>query len=216
MIQKRIAVILGGSALVVAGSALFLVMNPTPVVVSTAPEKAVKAAESKNEKSTMGEVVNEEQVEDVYVFPQPGNYASNPPKEAFEKEIIAIAKGPGDDLTKVETLLSRFPVLNEEGKLLAMEYAASLIPDKEYARYKPRLFALAANAELKDAVLTDVLSRDDTLRFTTLVEILRQPPSKATDEVKEILTAYLDKDYGADPNAWDQAVRKFLAENIEE
>ena len=62
-------------------------------------------------------------------------------------------------------------------------------------------------------MLTDVLSRDDTLRFTTLVEILRQPPSKATEEVKEILTAYLDKDYGADPNAWDQAVRKFLAEN---
>ena len=46
--------------------------------------------------------------------------------------------------------------------------------------------------------------------------MLRQPPNPEQQEVREVLEAYLDADYGADIQKWDTAVQKFLIENPED
>jgi hypothetical protein len=149
------------------------------------------------------------------MFPQPETFNSNPPREGWEDEILNLARGPGDDIGKAERLLSMVPRLNEEGRVLAVENAVALIPDKDYTKYRGRLLALAHTDEMREVLMTDVLSRDDDVRFMTLVELLRQPPNKGQEDVKEVLIAYLDKDYGTDTNAWEKAVRKFVAESKE-
>jgi hypothetical protein len=152
-------------------------------------------------------------IEDV----NPGNYSSNPPKAAYEKEIIALAnRADLPDLEKAKSLLARVGWLPPQGKTLAMEHATQLIPDASYAQMRPWLFQLATSSELRETLLTDVLSRSESVRMPTLVEMLRQPPNEAQQEVREILVAYLDQDAGEDVTKWDAAVKKFLFENPDE
>lgn len=203
----------GAAALLIIGSGVYLFQNDDPV--QTDAVKLAPAVEQVVAAGSQRPAEGAQNTEEVYMFANPDNFSSNPPREAWEEEILKIAKGPGDDVSKIEILLNRIPHLNDEGKLLAMEHAVNLIPDHLYTHYRARLFSLAQNDELRDAMMVDVLSRDDKLRFQTLVEALRQPPSKAQEEAKEILEAYLDRNPGNDPNAWQQAVEKMLAENEE-
>ena len=147
----------------------------------------------------------------------PAKYASLPAKPSYEKEIITLATRLDiPDLDKAKVLLARVTTLPPSAKVLAMEHAAQLIPDKNYVQMRPTLFQLATSDELRETVLTDVLNRDDKVRMPTLVEMLRQPANAAQPEIREILVAYLDEDAGNDFAKWNQAVEKFLRENPEE
>jgi hypothetical protein len=139
------------------------------------------------------------------------------PKQPYAKEIIGIAMRL--DLSnedKVRQLLSKIGSLPHDGKVLAMEEATKLIPDEQYNQYRPTLFALVSSNELRETVLLDVLTRGEPVRMPTLVEMLKQPPNTehpAHEDIREILVAYLDTDYGSNLDGWDSAVKKFLADN---
>ncbi len=144
----------------------------------------------------------------------PENYSSNDPQQPWEKEIIALSdRLDMTDTAKAEQLLAKINSLPPDGKVLAMEYATKLIPDEDYLRLRAWIFKLVSSDELRETVMLDALTRSEALRMPTLVEMLRQPPNPAQEEVREILLAYLDKDYGTDTKGWDAAVQKFLAEN---
>jgi hypothetical protein len=205
---------LGLAALLLVGSAIYVLQDPdSPKAAIVAGKEATNDSAQPSDSLT-STISGEEDVEDVYVWPQPNNYSAVPQREGWEEDIIKLVRTPGGDkLAKAEMLLSRIPALPDEGKLLAMEYATSLIPDDAYLRYRGQLFTLATNDDLKEAVVVDVLSRDDTLRFTTMVEVMKQQKGKMSEEAREILTAYLDQDYGPDASAWEVPVRRFLADN---
>lgn len=144
-------------------------------------------------------------------------YSSNPPQEPWEKEIIGLVNTLGiPDVAKAERLISRIPSLPPDGKVLALEHAMQLLPDPDYLRLRPSIFQLSNNSEeMRESLLVDVLSRTDEVRMPTLVEMLRQPPNPAQEEIREILIAYIDHDYGNDAAMWDVAVKKWLVENPE-
>lgn len=143
----------------------------------------------------------------------PAKYTSAP-KPYWEKELaVFVMRLDLSDEAKFNELLKRMNTLPPEGKVLAMEYATALIPDETYAQYRPTLFGFANTPELRETVLRDVLTRTEPVRMPTLVEMLRQPANPEQAEVREILLAYVDVDYGSDVNGWDAAVKKFLAEN---
>lgn len=139
------------------------------------------------------------------------------PKQPWAKEIIGIAMRLDlSDEAKVKQLLGKIGSLPPDGKVLAMEEATKLIPDEQYNQYRPTLFGLVSSNELRETVLLDVLTRGEPVRMPTLVEMLKQPPNPehpGHDDIREILVAYLDTDYGTDLNGWDSAVKKFLADN---
>ena len=144
----------------------------------------------------------------------PENYSSNDPQQPWENEIFALADRLDlSDTAKAEQLLGRINNLPPEGKVLAMEYATKLIPDEDYLRLRPWIFNLVSSDDLRQTVLLDALTRGETLRMPTLVEMLRQPANPAQAEIREILVAYLDTDYGTDTKQWETAVQRFLAEN---
>jgi|GEM_PF-5147188 len=139
------------------------------------------------------------------------------PKQPWAKEILGIAMRLDlSDDAKVKQLLGKINSLPHDGKLLAMEEATKRIPDEQYSQWRPTLFGLVSSPELRETVLLDVLTRGEPVRMPTLVELLKQPPNPehpSHDDIREILVAYLDTDYGTDLNGWDSAVKKFLAEN---
>jgi hypothetical protein len=143
-------------------------------------------------------------------------YSSNPPRQIHEQRVIQTATArelsPG---VKVQQLLAMLPTLPADGKVLAMEHATKLIRDEDYLKFRGRLLSLAESPELRQAVLLDVLTRDDAIRMPSLVELMRHRPASEQAEVKEILEAYIEKDLGNDTKQWELAVTAYLAENAE-
>ena len=143
-------------------------------------------------------------------------YSSNPPRQIHEQRVIQTATARElSDGVKVQQLLAMLPTLPDDGKVLAMEHAAKLITDGEYLKFRDRLLSLSSTPELRQTVLLDVLTRDDEIRMPTLVELLRHRPVSEQAEVKEILEAFVEKDFGDDTKQWELAVRAYLAESSE-
>jgi hypothetical protein len=143
-------------------------------------------------------------------------YSSNPPRQIHEQRVIQTATAR--DLSagvKVQQLLAMLPTLPDDGKVLAMEHAAKLIPDQDYLKFRDRLLTLSDTPELRQTVLLDVLTRDDEIRMPSLVELMRHRPASEQTEIKEILEAFIEKDFGDDTKQWELAVRAYLVENAE-
>jgi hypothetical protein len=143
------------------------------------------------------------------------DFSSNPPRTAEENTVIAvIAKTAPDEEKANELLALASTVKDEDAKELAIEHAAKFIPDDDYLAYRERLFQLAQNAEIRELVMDDALMRSEEYRLPTLVEMLGTTLSdKENTEIREILEAYLDKDYGPSPSAWKGPVDAWVKEN---
>lgn len=143
------------------------------------------------------------------------DFSSNPKRDPEEQQVLEIAAKRGvPDEAKVEQLLAMIPSLPPDAQTLAMENATSLIPDKDYPSYRDRLLELAATPDLRVAVMDDSLTRGEELRLPNLLEIMRTSQSEEEKkEIREIFEAYLDKDYGSDPKAWEAPLKSWVAEN---
>ncbi len=64
--------------------------------------------------------------------------------------------------------------------------------------------------------MDDALMRGEEYRLPTLVDMLGSTLSdKENTEIREILEAYLDKDYGPNPSDWKGPVDAWVKENTQ-
>ncbi len=146
----------------------------------------------------------------------PLKYTTAPKPDSHEAKIFKLVMELGtSDSDKVKRLLAMMPQLPPAPKLVALEHAAQLITDDDYIKLRPQLLRLADTDELREVVMLDVLTRDDTIKMPGLVELMKLPHDPMKTEAREVLEAYLEKDYGDDPKQWDLAVRQWLAENAD-
>ncbi len=144
-------------------------------------------------------------------------FSSNPKRDAAEQQVLDIAAERGvSDRKKVERLLGMIPTLPPDAQTLAMENATALIPDADYLGYRNRLLQIAKSPDMRETVMNDSLTRGEDLRLPNLLEMMRTSTSdEERKEIRGILEAYLDKDYGPQPAQWEGPLRKWVAENVE-
>ncbi len=194
-----------------AASSASLATNSSDRTSRTEDRLAPRTLAGREQQFVGSEAVPQHAVEQV----EPEKYASAP-QQPWEKEIISLVNRLDvSDMDKAHRLLSRIPALSPEAKVVAMEYATKLIPDEKYLEQRGRIFQLISSPELRETVTLDVLTRGESVRMPTLVEMLRQPNNPAQEEVREILVAYLEKDFGNDTRQWEAAVNEFLKENAD-
>lgn len=117
---------------------------------------------------------------------------------------------------KIEALLAAAPGFSLDDRLAALEVAMELIPDEDHPKYRLRLLRSAGTPELRDLIAHDALSRGEEIGLPVLLDILRLAPSEEESrDIRDLLEAYLDHDYGADADDWEQPVKRWLAENKE-
>ena len=214
--KKQIVVISLAAAILVFVIAFFLGGReeaPTPVVETKktpAAEGQVKAVYTPpaDPKKLVFEVRDAASAQD---------FSSNPPRSSEENAVIAIVAKTIPDKQKADELLAMaVTVQDEDAKELAIEHASKNISDEEYLNYRDRLFQLAQNPEIRELVLDDALTRGEEYRLPTLVDMLGSTLSeKEKIEIREILEAYLDKDYGPSPSAWKGPVDAWVKENMQ-
>lgn len=140
-------------------------------------------------------------------------------KPDWEQEIVQLAGrlDLSDDRKAVALLNKVYTLPDESAKVVAMEHATSLMSDNQFKQLKSQIMSLndTGSEDMKDTILRDILTRAENVRMPALVDLLRRPAYPGQQEVREVLEAYLDVDYGMDFPKWDAAVRQWLIENDE-
>lgn len=140
-------------------------------------------------------------------------------KPDAEQEIIKLASrlDMADDSKALALLNKVFTSPDEPTKVVAMEYATQLMSDEQFKKSKSQIMSLndTGSEDMQETILRDILTRAENVRMPALVDLLRRPPFPGQQEIREILEAYLDVDYGTDIPKWDAAVHQWLVENDE-
>jgi|GEM_PF-4551433 len=140
-------------------------------------------------------------------------------KPDAEQEIIKLASrvDMADDNKAIALLNKVYTSPDEPTKVVAMEYATQLMSDEQFKKSKSQIMSLndSGSEDMQETILRDILTRAENVRMPALVDLLRRPPYPGQQEIREILEAYLDVDYGTDIPKWDAAVHQWLVENDE-
>lgn len=208
----------GGLAILIIGVASYLHFSalPTPVETGAEPLAAGKPAATEGEIELVSQPPSGFRSQLSPDAP-PDSFSSNPPRDPEEQAILdlAIERAVPDEV-KVERMLAMFPNISDDAKVLAMENATALIPDSQYKSYRPRLHQLAQTPELRESVMLDALTRGEEVRLPGILELLRTATrDEERAELREILEAYLDHDFGPSPAAWEGPLNKWLADNAD-
>jgi len=146
-------------------------------------------------------------------------YSEFSKKPDWEQDIIKLAGRLDltDDHKAVALLNKAYTLPDEPAKVVAVEQATRLMSDNQFKQLKPQLMGLndSGSEDMQETILRDILTRAENVRMPALVDLLRRPPYPGQQEIREILEAYVDVDYGRDIPKWDAAVRKWLIDNDE-
>jgi len=210
------------AVLALIGGVILYLRAPLPVSTAAPELVATKVAESPQqhgaEMGTMETVTTPPRPFNGHFSPGTTNmedFSSNPKRDPEEQRVLDIAAQTGvTDQAKVQQLLALLPSLPPDAQTLAMENATALIPDTDYLNYRNHLIQLAKTPDLREAVMNDSLTRGEELRLPNLLELMRTSQSENEKmEIRGILEAYLDKDYGPQPAQWEAPLRQWIAEN---
>jgi hypothetical protein len=140
-------------------------------------------------------------------------------KPEWEQDIIKLAGRLDltDDHKAVALLNKAYTLPEEPAKVLAVEEATRLMSDEQFKQLKAQIMGLndTGSEDMQQTILRDILTRAENVRMPALVDLLRRPPFPGQQEIREILEAYVDVDYGTDIPKWDAAVHKWLIDNEE-
>jgi hypothetical protein len=209
--------LLAALSISIIGSIYYLSI-PTASTTAPAVPAAVTAKPDQSKEGSMQTVMTPPKTFNGRRSPEAASaeeYSSNPKRDPSEQLVLDISAQRGiTDEAKVQRLLGMIPTLPPDAQTLAMENAAALIPDKDYLKQRNRLFQLANTPEMREAVMDDSLSRGEEIRLPNLLEMMRTSTSQdEKQEIREILEAYLDQDYGPHPAQWEAPLRRWVAEN---
>ena len=120
-----------------------------------------------------------------------------------------------NETQKVQQLFALFPKLKVEDQEEAVQHISNLLPDESYAPLGKMLTDAKLPEPVLDALMGDVLNRDDALKLPVLLDVAKQPNHAMASDAKDVLEIYLEQDYGTDWAAWDTAIKQWLKENAE-
>lgn len=176
----------------------------TPETFQAAPERATPAVSRPRPKRIKP------------VEAETASTTPDPPAVDWAKVIDAVLTADLEPIEKAQRILGVLPQLPEDEQLEAAEHLSNLLPDEHYlAAAGPILTNAQTSTSLFEVLLTDLLARPEAIKLPMMSQIARIPGHPQAEEARDILEAYLENDFGADWNAWDEAIAAWLKENPE-
>jgi hypothetical protein len=114
---------------------------------------------------------------------------------------------------KAKKMLEQFPHFPEAGQVETAQHISNLLADEDYSKFGSYLTNSLTPVSVQDVILADVLNRPNAIKLPLLLDTARNPDNAKAAEAKDLLELYLEDDYGADWNKWQQEMEKWLKEN---
>ncbi len=124
----------------------------------------------------------------------------------WQEQLDAILRTDLDSADKARQLLDLYPSLAEDAQVEAAAHIANLLSDADYPAFGRYLADTNTPAPILDILMADIRHRPDSLKLPLLLEVARMPDHPKSADAKDSLTTYLNHDYGADWNLWQQKV----------
>jgi hypothetical protein len=146
----------------------------------------------------------------VVTSPVQGNLITN-----WEDRLNDILGSSAEDETaKAKQLMVMFPHLPEDGQIEVAQHLANLTTDKDFAPLGAYLIDPATPEPVVDVLMADLLNRPNAVKLPLLLGVAQScPDHKTAEEAKEVLTLFLDEDYGTDWAVWQTKLQQWLVEN---
>ena len=148
--------------------------------------------------------------------PMPGaNPAATTPGTPQERIDQILLSDELSEADKSRKLLEMLPLLPEALQEEAAQHMVNLMPDEIYGQVGPLLTNGVAPEPILDVVMTDLLSRPNTLKLPILLQMARNGEHPRREESLNVLEIYLEQDLGSDWAAWERSMQAYLKENPE-
>ena len=131
----------------------------------------------------------------------------------WEEKVDEILGADTDDTNKVRQLFALFPHVPSESKSEVAQHLSNLVSDDDYARLGELLKDPALADDALDVLMADVLNRPNSLKLPQLLEVAQTPSHPKADEAKDILSLFLDEDFGTDWPKWKEKMTDWLRDN---
>jgi len=147
----------------------------------------------------------------------PTNFVPPVPAERvqWEQKIDDILLTEDGSVEKGRQLLDLFPRLPEAGQVEAVPHLANLTPDTNFAALGLLITNLATPQAVREVLIGDLLNRPNQVKLPMLLDVVRTPGHPWAGEARTMLEMFVEKDFGEDWAAWDNAVQTWLKENAE-
>jgi hypothetical protein len=134
----------------------------------------------------------------------------------WESQIDHVLRSTADETQTAQMLINMLPSLPPEGQEEAAQHITNLVLDESYAKVLPLVKNPNLPEEVLDVFFTDLMNREDPVKLPTLLEVAKLPNHPNHEEALGDLEVFLDEDFGTDWGKWDQAVKKYLADQAKE
>lgn len=111
---------------------------------------------------------------------------------------------------KAKQLLELYPRFPADGLPEAAQHIANLIADEDYGLLASYFTSTNSPLEVQEVILTDLLSRPNSVKLPVLLEAARTPQHAKATDAKDVLEVYLEHDYGTDWEAWQKSLEEWL------
>ena len=131
----------------------------------------------------------------------------------WEEKVDEILGAQTDDTNKVEQLFTLFPHVPAESKSEVAQHLSNLVSDEGYAPLGELFKESKLGDDTLDVLMADVLNRPNSLKLPQLLEVAQTPDHPKADEAKDILSLFLDEDFGTDWSKWKNKLTEWLRDN---
>ncbi len=149
--------------------------------------------------------------------PQPNQVTVTAPAEVdtnWESRVENILSSETEDIpTKAKQMLEIFPHVPEESKPEVAEHLANLTPDEMYQGVGDLFADPKQPPEILEVFMHDILNRPNSVKLPELLRVAQAPEHPKAGEAREVLTLFLEEDYGSDWQKWQTATDSWLQNN---
>jgi hypothetical protein len=131
----------------------------------------------------------------------------------WEEKVDDILGADTDDTNKVSQLFDLYPRVPDDAKSEIAQHLSNLVSDTNYAQLGDLLKDPKQPDDALDVLMADALNRPNSLKLPVLLDVALTPDHPKAAEAKDILTLFLDEDFGTDRNAWQQKMQAWLKDN---
>ena len=131
----------------------------------------------------------------------------------WEQKLDDILVADSSDATKVAQILTIIPTVGPEAQVQLSHHLVNLVQDDNYAMTGDLLTNPSTSTNVSSILMNDLLNRGTELKLTMLLAVARNDDHPLKGDAKELLELFIQEDKGADWNAWEASVVKYIKDN---
>jgi|GEM_PF-4581153 hypothetical protein len=128
----------------------------------------------------------------------------------LEHQIYYIVNSDFQPLEKAQALFTIYSSADHGGQRKVAHAAVKFVDDAHFAVVREQLFDSNLHRQVLSVFMTDTLKRSDAVRIPVLYDLARLDGHPMQGEAKQLLGAFVGRDYGSNWDKWHQAMLAYL------